>query len=175
MNRDELRSNISKRFKRVEQSLHKISVMNKGMMMGCSALALLHAANIVKEGLNISNGLFFVGLSSSALALEIVRKSMITERKNFELEEVLKECDKKVPDVVYDNNKIKKITEKMMIWTAIWGAMAFFFGKIKEPNFCFLLGAVSVSCMSYRRFLIKKNRKILSAEFPKGVIDEHSR
>ena len=72
----------------------------------------------------------------------------------------------------------RKINKGFMIGAssvAFLGAAAWLTGKLPTPNFNFLMGAVLCSCMAYEYHLAKKDRRILSAEFPKGVVDEHTR
>ena len=88
---------------------------------------------------------------------------------------VLNMCDKRTPANFYANCDTGQKVVKIMECVFFLGAVAWLVGKLPTPNFNFLMGAVSCACMSYEYHLTKKNRKILSAELPKGVVNEHTR
>lgn len=175
MNNEFLRSKIQERFKRVDSELSKFNKISKCWMGCCSVIALLHAANIADTGLNVSNGLFLTAYTSLAVTAYMAQKTITMGRQNLELRKVLNEQDKTLTQAVYVNSDTGHKVGKIMGWTIGLGAIAWILGKLPTPNFNFLMGAVSCSCMAYEYHLTKKNRRILSAEFPKGVIDEHTR
>ncbi len=175
MNNEGLHSKIQERFKRVDGELSKFNKISKCWMGCCSVSALLHAANIADTGLNVSNGLFLTAFTSLAMTAYMAQKTITMGRQNLELRKVLNEQDKTLPQAVYVNSDTRHKVGKIMEWTIGLGAIAWILGKLPTPNFNFLMGAVSCSCMAYEYHLTKKNRRILSAEFPKGVIDEHAR
>ncbi|MBR6674534.1 MAG: hypothetical protein IKL32_01270 [Alphaproteobacteria bacterium] len=175
MNNENLRSEIQARFKRVDNDLSRNRKINKGIMIGSSAVALLYALDIANMGLNASNGFCFMGFSALAMTAVFAQKSIPMGRKNLELRKILNMCDKRTPANFYANCDTGQKVIKIMECAFFLGAVAWLVGKLPTPNFNFLMGAVSCAGMSYEYHLTKKNRKILSAEFPRGVIDEHTR
>lgn len=175
MNNEVLRSKIQERFKCVDNELSKFNKISKCWMGCCSVFALLHAANIADNGLNVSNGLFLTAFTSLAVTAYMAQKTITMGRQNLELRKVLNEQDRQLPQTIYANDDTGRKVLKIMEWTIGVGAISWLVGKLSTPNFNFLMGAVSCSCMAYEYHLTKKNRKVLSAEFPKGVIDEHTR
>lgn len=175
MNDEFLRSKIQERFKRVDNELSKFNKISKCWMGCCSVFALLNAVNIVDNGLNVSNGLFITAFTSLAVTAHMAQKTITMGRQNLELRNVLNEQDRQLPQTIYTNDDTGRKVLKIMEWTIGLGAISWLLGKLPTPNFNFLMGAVSCSCMAYEYHLTKKNRKVLSAEFPKGVIDEHTR
>jgi len=175
MNNENLRSEIQARFKRVDNDLSRNRKINKGFMIGSSAVALLYAFDVTTMGLNASNGFCFVGFSALAMTTVLAQKSIPMGRKNLELLKILNMCDKRTPANFDANCDTGQQVMKIMKCTFFLGAIAWLVGKLPTPKFNFLMGAVSCACMSYEYHLTKKNRKILSAELPKGVVNEHTR
>ena len=175
MDNDKLRSDVVNRFKRVDNDLSRNRKINKGFMIGSSAVALLYALDIANMGLNASNGFCFVGFSALAMTAVLAQKSTPMGRQNLELLEILNMCDKRTPANFYANCDTGKKVMKIMECALFLGAVAWMVGKLPTPNFNFLIGVVSCAGMSYEYHLTKKNRRILSAEFPRGVVDEHTR
>ena len=170
-----LRSEIQAGFKRVDNELSRFKKMSKCVMYGGSALALLYATDIAIFGLNTANGLSLIGFNSIAGTAYVAQKTITMGRKNLELMKVLRKCDKQIPCAVYTNNDTKQKVVNIMKWAIGLGVIAWVIGRIPTPNFNFLMGAVPCSCMSYKYHLTRKNKHILSAEFPRGVVDEHTR
>ena len=175
MNNENLHSEIQARFKRVDNELSIKRKINKGFMIGASSVALLYALNIACTGLNVSNVMNLVGFSTLAVGIGLAQQSISMGGKNRELLKMLHAYDKRTPQNFCANNNTGQNVMKIMKCVAFLGAAAWLTGKLPTPNFNFLMGAVLCSCMAYKYHLAKKDRRILSAEFPKGVVDEHTR
>jgi hypothetical protein len=175
MEHNALRSEICARFKRVDNELSKFKKFNQCWMYGCAVGALLNATKIVEFGANIPNVMNVIGFGAFTGFAYMSQKSIVMARQNRELYEVIDNQRKQIPTAFYDNNKTGRLALTMMEGAVVLGLGAWMIGKMSAANVTFLGGCVGLACMVYEYHLTKKNRKILSAELPKGVMDEHTR
>ena len=175
MNNDRMRSDIAKRFERVDNELSKFKKISKYWMYGCATGVLLNVTKMAVLGVNMPDAMNMIGLGAYTGLAYMAKKSIITSKQNRELYDVIDARGKQIPQTFYDNIKTEQLVLMIMVGSAVLGLGAWMIGKMSAANMIFLGGCAGLACMVYEYNLSKQNRKILSAELPKGVIDEHTR
>lgn len=175
MNNDDLRAHIKECFEKVDERLSMYKETTNMMMVGCSSVALLYAAKMVDIGMNVADCLSISGFGAFSAAARLTYKNIRKHRQNFELGYMLIVQKKGIPGEYYMNKEMSLKIPPIFICTSLFGLVSLLSGKLEEENFIFLMGNAYCACVMYDYYLNKNSRKVLAAEFPKGVIDEHVR
>ena len=175
MNAEYVRSKIQERFKQVDEVLLPRKQMIK-WIMGLNALAcMMQVMAMVDKGCEMPMVMKAVGFGAFTIAAGISSKDISLSAKNNQLLDILCEQDKPFPKLMTQNRQTQKSVLSLLKYSTIFAGGAWLFGGLNWSSLSFAAGSIFMSSLIYDYHLEKKNRKVLSAEFPRGVLDEHTR
>lgn len=175
MNTEHMRSKIQERFKQVEEALSPRKRMLK-LIMGLNVLAAsMQVMALANKGCEVPTVLKTIGFSAFAIAMSVSSKDIVLCAQNNQLLDILHEQDKPFPHLMTQNRQTQKTALSLLKYGTIFAVGSWMFGGMDWSALNFAAGGIFMSCLIYNYHLEKKNRKVLSAEFPKGVLDERTR
>ena len=175
MSNEHMRSEIQERFKQVEDSLQPRRQIMKWIMGLNAGAATLQIMALADKGCEMPTVMKAIGFSAFAIAIGISSKDVVLSAQNNQLLDMLFEQDKPFPKLISQNRQTQKNVFSLLKCSTILTAGSWVLGGLNWSSLNFAMGSIFMCCLLYNNHLEKKNRKVLSAEFPKGVIDARTR
>lgn len=175
MSNENMRSEIQERFKQVDKELSPCQYIIRLITALNALVATTQIITLAHKGCETPTVMKAVAFGASAIATGISSKDVVLWAQNNQLLDILHKQDKTCPELITQNRQTQKSIVSLLKYSTIFAGGSWLFGGMDWSSFCFAAGSIFMSGCIDNYHLEKKNRKILAAEFPRGILNERTR